>query len=133
MSQALDTEQQMIGPSLPQFDFILEKERYKGSSAYASGFRGCSGSSREHLDIRLLARMVCIRLVTAASCSIDGPGVQDQVNFVTIEITEIILQPETRALPAPIVSQESQGHPWEYGVTHSALCRGHLPESMPHA
>ncbi|KAI8604873.1 hypothetical protein EDD21DRAFT_350528 [Dissophora ornata] len=43
--------------------------------------------------------------------------VQDQINFVTIEITEIISQPETRALPAPIDSQESQGHPWEYGVT----------------
>ncbi|KAI8600848.1 hypothetical protein EDD21DRAFT_354183 [Dissophora ornata] len=44
---------------------------------------------------------------------------QDQVNFVTIEITEIISQPETRAPPAPIDSQEGQGYPWEYGVTLS--------------
>ncbi|KAI8604876.1 hypothetical protein EDD21DRAFT_350530 [Dissophora ornata] len=43
--------------------------------------------------------------------------VQDQVNFIAIEITEIISQPETRALPAPIDNQEGQGYPWEHGVT----------------
>ncbi|KAI8606124.1 hypothetical protein EDD21DRAFT_349404 [Dissophora ornata] len=42
---------------------------------------------------------------------------QDQVNFVTVEIAEIISQPVTRAPPAPTDSQEGQGCPWEYGVT----------------
>ncbi|KAI8600845.1 hypothetical protein EDD21DRAFT_444182 [Dissophora ornata] len=41
---------------------------------------------------------------------------QDQVNLVTIEITEIISQPMTRASPAPTDSQEGQGYPWEYGT-----------------
>ncbi|KAI8602295.1 hypothetical protein EDD21DRAFT_352895 [Dissophora ornata] len=45
--------------------------------------------------------------------------VQEQVEFLVIEMTEIISQSETRVLPAPIDSQEGRGYPWEYVVTPS--------------